>query len=105
MSYEVPDTGRRVIGLLAAIVLFLALAVPAALAAGGNGASFCSNAGAPTGSDTPWVDGGNAGETVSWLARNVGFNSGIVPPPGHTPGPGGMPINAGVCNPNTNPQP
>lgn len=46
-----------------------------ALAAGGNGRSFCSISGAPAGFDgdfDPFPS--NPGEVLSWVARNYGFS-------------------------------
>ena len=99
---DTKTTLQRALMVFAAIAAAPALHMAPAIAAGGNGSSFCSNAGAPTGSNTPWIDGGNPGETASWLAQNVGFND--THNPGHILGPGSLPINAGVCNPLTSPQ-
>lgn len=92
---------RGVLAIVLATLMLLVLSVSTALAAGGNGASFCSNAGAPTGSDTPWLDGGNPGETSSWLAHHVGFDGGFNP--GNAVG--GSPAGQAFCNPNYNPGP
>jgi hypothetical protein len=58
-----------------------------ASAAGGNGASFCSNAGAPVGGAPDEI--GNPGELISWVAQNVGHGQ------DNHPGP----FVASFCNP------
>ena len=70
-------------------VVLSAAAVPAGatLAAGGNGASFCSNSGAPVGGAPATF--GNAGEIISWIAQNVGHGK------DNHPGP----VVAAECNP------
>jgi hypothetical protein len=71
------------------VVGTLAFASAPAGASGGNGASFCSNSGAPTGGAPQTY--GNAGEIISWIARNEG-NGGS---PNDHPGP----VVADACNP------
>jgi hypothetical protein len=65
----------------------LVIGADTASAAGGNGASFCSNSGAPVGGMPAAY--GNAGEFISWVAQNVGH--------GQYNHPG--PIVASFCNP------
>jgi hypothetical protein len=67
-----------------------AFAVPAgaAVADGGGGRSFCSESGAPFG--TAPASYGNAGEIISWIARNEGFDPDLPAP--------GLQV-AAVCNP------
>jgi hypothetical protein len=78
---------RRIVVVGGLIVATLAAASGPAGAAGGGGASFCSNSGPPTGGAP--LTYGNAGEIISWGARNIG--NGQFNHPG--------PVVASFCNP------
>jgi hypothetical protein len=67
----------------------LTFAATPAVAAGGGGASFCSNSGAPTGGAPQTY--GNAGEIISWIAQNEGNGGSANDHPG--------PVVADACNP------
>lgn len=89
--------------LIAAVVVMVAcfvLMVPAVMAAGGHGASFCSNAAGPTAFPADETPPGNPGQITSWIARTFGFSGGDNNP-GHFSGShdSGLPVNADECNP------
>lgn len=89
--------------LAAAVIVVVAcfvLMVPAVMAAGGNGASFCSNAAGPTAFPEEGIPPGNPGQITSWIAQTFGFSGGDDNP-GHISGShdSGMPVNADECNP------
>jgi len=78
---------RRVLVVGGLLTATLVVASGPAGAAGGSGASFCSNSGAPTGGAP--VTYGNPGEIIGWIARNIG--NGQFNHPG--------PFVASFCNP------
>jgi hypothetical protein len=68
-------TIRRLLLAATTSALLTLVLTTGALAAGGNGRSFCSISGAPTGFDGDFNPSpGNPGEILSWVARNIGFS-------------------------------
>jgi hypothetical protein len=68
-------TIRRLLLAATTAALLTLVLTTGALAAGGNGRSFCSISGAPTGFDGDFDPfPGNVGEVFSWVARNIGFS-------------------------------